>query len=133
MKITNELSNRIHRQVEEKHIEEQENLKKIYEEQIKEKRQKLVIELEQFKSSPIGEILYKEIESRNYHRDNSLKDFVMNRQQSFFPEEYGNYQEKVSALRTKINLEQEELRIAISYEKTLDGIKDAFQNLGLTF
>lgn len=132
MRITQELKNRIERELSSKYSDLKADVQTKFEYEIltaKEEKAKRLQML--YETEPVILALYK---VRSY-RDEELdaEYFVEHNERQFFPVEYEAKEKALNSLRKQEKLDYEELAINISYEKDLDGIRKAFEKLGLTF
>lgn len=131
MKITKELENKINRLLNEK-----------YDTQLSNLRRELLLQEDYFIDSVVKEI--KTSISKNPY----FEHFINNQTSSWestdryleknirkftdVPEDE-QLKQKISELELKKKTEKEDLLIAISYQKDLDGIKEVFEKMGLNF
>ncbi len=129
MRITEELKNRINRQLHAKYDGESRTAEKVYEDRIEAEKDAAVAELESIISTRTGRFLFN---SRSYS-ETSAASYIMNNKSTFFPEAYEEYRDTSRAVTNKIKNDYEELAIQVAYQKDIDGIKEIFKTMGLTF
>ena len=130
MKITNELHTKITRALDEKYAEVKNAALETYEKAKAEKLPRIASRLEAvFAAHPEA----KELLSRGYENPNTITERVYGNSHTILAEDYKIYQNAYTEIQKQRTNDYENLAIEISYQKNINGIKEAFKNAGLSF
>lgn len=131
MRITSELKTKINRELNKKYAKTEDTIRKNYQSMLEEQRPAIVEYLSSLiQTDSIVSAIFHKACSYGTH---DVTQFVAIHDEMFFPEACKQYHASMQEIRRKCEADYETLAIAISYEKSLDGIKAAFTEMGLTF
>lgn len=139
MRITDELKNRINRRLDAKYANEVKENDQRWKDAKKAKLPEIVFSLTfAINTIPAVSIVVSMLYNSSRHpetrySETNVATFVYDRSTTFLPEDWQEYNRVASSIKDRKKMDYEELAIAISYQKDLNGIKETFANMGLTF